>query len=180
MSSPKQIAANRRNARLSMGPQTREGKKRSAGNSRKHGLSTPLELTFEAVHVPEIAALLQVQGYTPEQSLAFAKCIVDFERNEQHQRDLMQLESDGWLPKLDPASAAAENRQVIQIIDWQHKQHGLGLLGHLPPMLPQLRKLESQIAKRQTHAAARRLDLGDRHYRRAANQLLKSLRRLVT
>ncbi len=92
----------------------------------------------------------------------------------------MQLESDGWLPKPDPASAAAKTPNVMQIIDSQHKQHGLGLLGHLPPMLPQLRKLESQIAKRQTHAAARRLDLGDRHYRRAANQLLKSLRRLVT
>jgi len=42
MTSGKQIAANRRNARRSTGPVTREGKSRSARNAFRHGLSRPI------------------------------------------------------------------------------------------------------------------------------------------
>jgi hypothetical protein len=43
MASERQIEANRRNARLSTGPSTAEGKARSRGNATKHGLSGDLE-----------------------------------------------------------------------------------------------------------------------------------------
>jgi hypothetical protein len=42
VSSPKQIAANRRNASRSTGPVTAQGKARASRNARRHGLSVPI------------------------------------------------------------------------------------------------------------------------------------------
>jgi hypothetical protein len=42
MTSSRQLAANRRNARSSTGPRTAAGKKRSAGNAARTGLSLPV------------------------------------------------------------------------------------------------------------------------------------------
>ena len=44
MTSGRQLAANRANARRSTGPKTAAGKVRSAGNARRHGLTAPLEV----------------------------------------------------------------------------------------------------------------------------------------
>jgi hypothetical protein len=41
MISPRQLQANRANARHSAGPKSPAGKARSAGNARRHGLATP-------------------------------------------------------------------------------------------------------------------------------------------
>ena len=41
---PRQLAANRRNARLSTGPKTTTGKRSSSRNAHRHGLSTPVTL----------------------------------------------------------------------------------------------------------------------------------------
>jgi len=43
MTTRRQLAANRANARRSTGPKTAAGKVRSAGNARRHGLTAPLE-----------------------------------------------------------------------------------------------------------------------------------------
>jgi hypothetical protein len=42
MTSPRKIEANRRNARASTGPKTKEGKARSARNARRHGLAASI------------------------------------------------------------------------------------------------------------------------------------------
>jgi hypothetical protein len=42
VTSPKQIAANRRNASRSTGPVTAQGKARASRNARRHGLSVPV------------------------------------------------------------------------------------------------------------------------------------------
>jgi hypothetical protein len=47
MTSHRQIKANRRNARLSTGPRTREGRNRSAQNARRHGLTAGSRKTTE-------------------------------------------------------------------------------------------------------------------------------------
>lgn len=62
MATPKQIAANRRNAARSSGPRTEQGKARSKKNALRHGLSAVESLanvTWE--HIPS-PSLEQVQG----------------------------------------------------------------------------------------------------------------------
>lgn len=179
MSSPKQIEANRLNAGQSRGPQTLEGKKRSALNARKHGLSTPVQLSWQAVHVPEIAALLQAEGYGPQEAQDAAKCIVDFERNERHQRELMRRHDNGWLPKLDPQSAGQQGFRGLNEIQWFMRQRDATLSPSLKKMTQLLETMQLQQIKRDTQTAAHRLQCDERHHRRAANQLLKSLRRLL-
>jgi hypothetical protein len=63
---PKQLEANRRNARKCTGPKTVEGKQRSAMNSLKHGLTAEtIVLPFEDdISFHEIRAGL-IQGYAP-------------------------------------------------------------------------------------------------------------------
>jgi hypothetical protein len=55
VTSARQIAANRKNARRSTGPRSTHGKKRSARNAAKHGLS--LSVLQDPVLAPEVARL---------------------------------------------------------------------------------------------------------------------------
>ena len=55
MTTEKQIAANRRNARRSTGPRTGAGKKRASRNSYRHGLAT--SMTSSAEHAEYIERL---------------------------------------------------------------------------------------------------------------------------
>ena len=59
MTSERQIAANRRNARKSTGPKSQNGKRRSATNSRTHGLAEPIAARAEyARFIDELAEKL--------------------------------------------------------------------------------------------------------------------------
>ena len=42
MTSQRKIEANRKNARASTGPKSKEGRERSARNARRHGLAVPI------------------------------------------------------------------------------------------------------------------------------------------
>jgi len=83
MSSPKQIAANRRNALKSTGPVTPEGKERSRGNAVRHGL------TAETV----IAALEDSEDYQAFE----AAVIADYDAETAVERELvLRLASVLW------------------------------------------------------------------------------------
>jgi hypothetical protein len=56
MTSDRQIAANRRNARRSTGPRSGAGRKRSSRNSFRHGLAAGLTVTAERIkHIEQLA-----------------------------------------------------------------------------------------------------------------------------
>jgi hypothetical protein len=66
MTSDKMIAANRRNARRSTGPRTAAGKRKSAGNALRHGVTAGLhgDPAMDAA-VARIAAALAGPGASP-------------------------------------------------------------------------------------------------------------------
>lgn len=57
MTSPRQVAANRVNARASTGPKTAAGKARAARNSFRHGFNIPVDA--DSALQPEVEALAQ-------------------------------------------------------------------------------------------------------------------------
>lgn len=79
--SEKQIAANRRNSRMSTGPTSRAGKQRSARNALKHGLSVPTDPAGENVRA--LAALLSpapANDHITALAVEAARRIIDFDR----------------------------------------------------------------------------------------------------
>jgi len=79
--SSKQVAANRRNARLSTGPTTRTGKQRSAQNAFKYGLSVSTDPANEDVLA--LAALLApdpASNHIKALAVEAARHIIDYDR----------------------------------------------------------------------------------------------------
>src|SRR5258707_15523128 len=98
MSSFRQIEANRRNARLSTGPVTEEGKRRSRQNALRHGL------TAETV----IDALEDAEDYA-----AFEMAVTaDYDAQSAVERELvLRLASLLWrLPRPSPIQGGFFNR----------------------------------------------------------------------
>lgn len=62
MTSPRQRAANRENALRSTGPRSEAGRRRVAGNARRHGLSASIP---EAVVEAALDAILGTEGISP-------------------------------------------------------------------------------------------------------------------
>jgi hypothetical protein len=180
MASAKQIAANRLNARLASGPKTQEGRRRSAVNARKHGLTQPVAVTEFGMHLPAIEALLLRDGCDPSQARELALCILDYERNVQHLQAQFEWSEPQGLQLREPAQAGeadfASAREVGVIVS----QASMHLSRRDRSVLNGLAALQNRLAKRQVRQEERTQRGTDRHYRRAANQLLKCLRSLAS
>ena len=79
--SEKRTAANRRNARMSTGPKSTNGKQRSARNALKHGLSVSADPISD--NVRSLAALLSpvaARDHVAALAVEAARRIIDFDR----------------------------------------------------------------------------------------------------
>ena len=79
MTSERQITANRHNARKSTGPKSHNGKRRSAGNARKHGLAESITAQTEYARLIDALAY-KIAGETPSAiKRAYARVIAGCE-----------------------------------------------------------------------------------------------------
>ena len=110
MKSPKQAAANRRNAQQSSGPKSDQGKRRSSVNATKHGLNTPLETSVWASQIEAVADLLvKGEGLGEVEARELARCIIDYERNVSYQRERYEMALQGREPEFDTTGVGREN-----------------------------------------------------------------------
>jgi hypothetical protein len=93
MATEKQIAANRRNARLSTGPRTPEGKAVSRFNARKHGLAAR-ELLLPGESDTEFTALWQgCRAHFQPKSLEDEHLVLDLAAAEWGFRRIIRIET---------------------------------------------------------------------------------------
>ena len=176
MTTPRQAAANRRHALHATGPRSVEGKRRSALNATRHGLCTPISASPWAPQWRALAELHKADGLDDAQAHRLAECILDYERNLQHQRNryLYSLGMPG--SGIDPAAAGRAQRET-----------GESILANMPARgspIPDVSRKNAQSAARfllrfgirQQKRAEQQLRNADRHLRRAANQLVKQCR----
>lgn len=182
MTSDRQKAANRLNAQNSTGPKSETGRKRAALNALRHGLTTPLDSTAWATKLGAIESLLVLEGLCGVEARELALCLVDYERNAVHQRKLY-LETLSGVPFAQAILDGAE--AYIDVSRSSSKATGFGesgLPGEQHPLSQAFQHFfaiaspgQIRLAKRD---AAREFKSTDRYLRRAANQLIKALKRV--
>lgn len=181
MTSQKQRAANRRNALHSTGPKSDEGRRRSAVNALRHGLSMPIESTPWHSMVPNVSDLLQKDGFSAEDARNLASLIMDYERNVANQRDLLIADQSMMPKEASLPEAALRDLAVAAKIGELRKQKVTHLMGMDAPLAREMQEFLEKTAARQAKVAQRDevtvLKNADRYLRRAANQLIRELKR---
>lgn len=190
MASPKQLAANRRNAQRSTGPKSEEGRRRSAVNALSHGLSSPHRPAEDVQAIEAVAHLIREQCGDAGQAFELASKIIDYERNEARQRELL---FDHLVGVLAPPKPPLEGRALEQAIREQVPEYR-DLQDLLEDELnsgarPNKRELAKvgRLLVRLKNDAMRERELEPlkalkhwqgslRYLRRASNQLVKSVR----
>jgi hypothetical protein len=109
MSTPRQIDANRANARESTGPRTGAGKSRTSRNARRHGLSIPVEadpaLSTELDELVQRLVGNHVDADVVAQAQAFAEATIDLARIKR-----ARVEATRRILALGTPSAGVEDR----------------------------------------------------------------------
>jgi len=124
--SPQKLAANRRNAKLSSGPRTKQGKKWSRRNAVKHGILTSAllfedSLLEEAVHFRELFYVLR-EDFQPvgqiEELLVerIAVCWWRLQRALRFEAVVIELESDDFQSQLIK-ERNVKPAEIVQLIE---------------------------------------------------------------
>lgn len=182
MTSPRQRAANRRNALHSTGPRTAVGRRRVAANALSHGLSVPVDPYIQRELVDPILDSLASENLSEPVRLDLAIKIAEFERNISHQRlrfsDLMSGQEPTPRDVLGIDEVFIEDILDLRL-EAEQDAFGRGeqaeFLKEAKAALKSLRSWGDRQAKRALYDELRSTE---RYYRRAANQLIKTLRAL--
>ena len=86
--SPKKRAANRRNALKSTGPRTASGRRASAQNATRHGLSVPLPPPLVDPVQQQLVELIMSDGFDHDVAHNLAGKIIEYERNILYLHDI--------------------------------------------------------------------------------------------
>jgi hypothetical protein len=190
MASPKQLAANRRNAQRSTGPKSEEGRRRSAVNALSHGLSSPHRSAEDVQAMQTVALLIQEECGGAGQALELASKIIDYERNEARQREFLfeHLRNVLGPPKPPFEGRALEQAIREQVPEYSALQDLLGdelssgvrpnkrKLAEVSRVLLRLKNEAMQERELEPVKALKRWQGSLRYLRRASNQLVKSVR----
>lgn len=174
--SPNKRSANRRNALNSTGPRTARGRKTSARNATRHGLSVPLPPHISAPLQQELSQLIQRDGIAIDIAHDLAQKIIDYERTLSFLSHV--CENDMGLDR------RSEKYKTIGIGKWQHELentladiHAKVLTG-MPWESENMDRLTSQMNKIITKTKRDEVARSQRYIKRSSNQLIKALRRL--
>ena len=186
MSSAKQVHANRLNAKSSSGPKTEQGKRASALNATRHGLSSPLAPSEHAQSIDAIAALLENELGSLAAARGVAIKILDYERNEAQQRVQLQAMARGPEPELEGAALIQATRAAYPEYDTlleyvqEEIEYDAGLSqGELLEVATLLKGMRGEVSRSHARASARaerEAHNSLRYLKRSANQLVKALR----
>jgi hypothetical protein len=121
--SERRLAANRRNARLSSGPRTRQGKLISRNNALRHGLARPLADDPAAARaIDDLTAALAGTSNDPwyrELARQVAECIADLERIRAARHEI--LGRIGEFEKADAGTHKAAAKLLERIARYEQR-----------------------------------------------------------
>lgn len=184
MTSPRQQTANRLNALSSSGPKTDAGKRRSSVNSKKHGLTIPIECSPWATQLEIIQAALAEDGLGEDECRVLGLFILDYERNLEHQRQLfLRNRAQGSSLDISETVNEADFKHLLadpSIEQWEkeypsvRKKMDRARSRYLSHLMAQ----KGRQLRRKQLVATRELQSANRHLRRSSNQLIRHCRRL--
>jgi hypothetical protein len=121
MTSQRKIEANRKNARASTGPKSKEGKQRSGGNARRHGLAVPIwadpETAAEAAKLAREIAGSNSGDELLAAAFGIAEAQIDIVRVRQTKRELITpgLTYSAYSPRKGPG-ARRPGRKAMELM----------------------------------------------------------------
>ncbi len=99
MTSLRQKQANRANAQRSTGPRSAAGRSMAAQNAHHHGLSVALPAAVMAPLAKQLTAILADEDIEAPAARELAVCIIDYERNVAHEREVFSAHYLGHNPR---------------------------------------------------------------------------------
>ncbi len=158
MISPKQLAANRRNARSSRGPKTTSGKARSARNARRHGLAVPLlSDPVRAAEVEALTARIAGEDATPQivrLARRIAEAQVDLNRVRMARRSLMEPGFSYSIYSPQRIKVRPRDRKLMEVLQGRPSAEKIALvLSDIDEQLQRLDRYERRALSRLKSAA---------------------------
>lgn len=129
--------------------------------------------------IPEVAKLLAGDGYYGQAAFEIAQKIADFERNLDHQRQLFQKQGGVAFEKFiqkdpDDLEIQSDLELVLEANEEVPDKTAQKILKDYNKLICSLQARQAKVDKRNE---AESLDQADRYFRRAANQLIRQLKK---